>query len=162
MTDLIKTYEPAYSEDQLYLWLGIIVGVAAFVAMGLVIRKKFSYEEQTKKWLIALLLFILGLIAGGTAVFSWLSQQRVGVVHLYADRLTLGKKVIPFEEIKKINIEKEQETSFVNPNVVREEYELMFIEDTEGRLFVISEKSYPVRDILRDLRKAVEEWKEKG
>ncbi len=152
MKELIKSYEPAQSEDQLYLWLGVIVGVAAFTAMGMVIRKKFSYEEQTKKWLIALLLFFLGLIAGGTALFSWLAYQRAGVVNIYADHLELGKRSIPFDRIKKIHIEKEKETSFVNPNIVQEEYELMFIEDTEGGLYVISEKSYPVREIMKELK----------
>jgi NADH:ubiquinone oxidoreductase subunit 6 (subunit J) len=69
MDTLIKSYQPIRSEDELYLWIGAVVALLAFGAMGFVIRKEFSYEEQSKKWLIALLLFIVGLIASGTAVF---------------------------------------------------------------------------------------------
>ncbi len=157
---MIKEYEPLYSEDQLYLWLGGLVAVIAFGAMALVIRKEFSYEEQTKKWLIALLLFIVGIISTGTAFFSWLSDQRVGVVKIYTDRLEVGKKELEFGKIKKIDLRKEQEKSMVNPNIVRREYNLLFIEDLEGRMFVISERSYPVREIMQEIKKALQEWKE--
>jgi len=161
MTDLIKSYEPAHSEDQLYLWLGILVGLVAWGGVIFVIRKKFAYEEQNKKWLIALLLFILALLASGTALFSWLSQEKVGSVRIYADRLEIGKTEIDFERIKKINMQKEKETSFVNPNIVKEEYNLLFIEDLDGHLYVVSEQSYPVREIMNELRSAVEEWRNK-
>jgi hypothetical protein len=159
MNELVKAYEPVQSEDELYLWLGGLVAVLAFGAMAFVIRREFSYEEHSKKWLIALLLFIVGIIASGTAVFSWLSQQRLGKVEIYSDHLVLGKTEIPFDQIKRINIEKEQEKSFVNPNIVEKEYELMFVEDLQGRLYVVSEEAYPVREVLRELRQAIDEWK---
>ena len=156
MNELIKAYKPIDSEDQLYLWLGAMVAVAAFGLMAFVIRKEFPYEEQSKKWLIALLLFIVGLLATGTAFFSWLSQQKVGSVKIYSDHLELGRTTIPFEEIKVLNIKKEEEKSFVNPNIVRKEYNLLFIENLKGQLFVISERSYPVKEILQEVRKAIE------
>lgn len=160
MDNLIKSYEPIESEDQLYLWLGALVGVLAFGAMAFVIKKEYSYEEQSKKWLIALLLFIVGLIASGTAFFSWLSQQRIGKVEIYTDHLVLGKTSLDFDQIKKINIKREEEKSMVNPNIVRKEYELLFIEDLEGHLFVVSEQAYPVREVLNELRSAIDEWKQ--
>lgn len=159
MDELIKSYQPVHSEDELYLWLGALVAILAFGAMAFVIRKEFSYEEQSSKWLIALLLFIVGLIASGTAVFSWLSQERIGKVDIYADHLVLGKTEIPFDQIKKINIAKEQEKSFVNPNMVQKEYELLFVEDVEGKVFVVSGQAYPVREMLQEARQAIDQWK---
>lgn len=160
MNELIKSYRPVHSEDELYLWLGVLVAVLAFGAMAFVIRKEFSYEEQSKKWLIALLLFILGLISTGTALFSWLSQQRVGKVEVYSDHLVIGKTDIPFDQIKRINIQKDEEKSFVNPNIVRKEYNLLFVEDLSGQLYVVSEEAYPVREMMKEIRQAIEEWKE--
>lgn len=159
MNELIKLYKPVHSEDELYLWLGTLVAVLAFGAMAFVIRKEFSYDEQSKKWLIALLLFIVGIIASGTAVFSWLSQQRIGKVEIYADHLVLGKTEVPFDQIKKVLIEKEREKSFVDPNMVRKEYELLFVEDLEGKVFVVSGQAYPVREMLREIRQTIDEWK---
>ncbi len=159
MNELLKSYQPIRSEDELYLWLGALVAVMAFGAMAFVIRKEFSYEEQSKKWLIALLLFIVGLISTGTAFFSWMSQQRMGKVEVYSDHLVLGKTNLPFDQIKRINIQKEQEKSFVNPAIVRKEYQLLFVEDLKGRVYVVSEEAYPVREVMKEMRKAIDEWK---
>lgn len=161
MNDLIKNYEPINSEDQLYLWLGALVGVVAFGAMTFVIRKEFPYEEQSKKWLIALLFFIVGLIASGTAFFSWLTVQKVGSVKIYSDHVELGKTKVLYEDIKVINIKKEEEKSFVNPNIVRKEYNLLFIQEMKGKVYVVSERSYPVREVLNELRQAIDLWKKK-
>jgi hypothetical protein len=162
MDTLIKSYQPIRSEDELYLWIGAVVALLAFGAMGFVIRKEFSYEEQSKKWLIALLLFIVGLIASGTAVFSWLSQQRIGKVAIYTDHLILGKTEIPFGQIKRINIEREEEKSFVNPNIVQKKYDLLFIENLEGEVFVVSGQAYPVREMLQGVRQAIDKWKNRS
>jgi hypothetical protein len=50
----------------------------------------------------------------------------------------------------------------VNPNIVQKKYDLLFIENLEGEVFVVSGQAYPVREMLQGVRQAIDKWKNRS
>lgn len=157
MNDAIAVFEPMMTEDSQYMWGGLICAILAFSGMLYVFWRKFEYHEQNKKWLLAMLLFFVFLIASGTTVFSFLSYQRLDQVAVYQDYLKIGNRQIPFEQIKQVKLEKSQQKSMVNPNIVTNSIQLLIIEELSGKVSVLSEKNYKVNDIMNTLNATIKE-----
>lgn len=159
MSETIFNYSPVSGEDEWYLWGGLILALLSLGSTIYVLARKFSYDYQNRKWLLAMLLFFVFLMAAGTAVFSWMSYERLEPISLYADRLVIGQKALSFKNIKQIKLEQGQDKSMVNPNIVKASYKLLLVEELSGKVYVFSERHYPVQDMMVQLRAAIEEVK---
>lgn len=157
MSDPIAVFVPTISEDEAYLWGGLICAFLALGGMIYILLRKFEYHEEYKKWIIAMLLFFIFMMSAGTSVFSWMAYQRIKKLALYEDRMTIGTREILYEDIKQIKLEKTQEKSMLNPNIVKNSVQLLLIEELGGKVHVLSEENFPVQRILGTLNATLKE-----
>lgn len=154
----IATFEPAASGMQSLSIIAFLVFAACGLGTFLLLRQKASRESKNMNALIAMLLFFIGMIALGTFIFNGLAYQRVGTVTIYENGIQLGNKQINFAKIENAKIEEIVETSFFNPNLVKDKTQVLFIAEKGGKTYALSSEHYPVEKIMERMRSALQEW----
>jgi hypothetical protein len=133
--------------DQLF-WIALLVCILAAAGAFLLLRKsKGAYRS-----LLALLSFILALLAGGTALFSKLTSEKIGTVRLGEDFLETPYGKTQLEDIRDAYIEMDQQPSLLNPGQSSDRVRLLIILEDDGKTHVLSEANYPIEEILREMR----------
>lgn len=133
--------------DQLF-WIALTVCVLAAGATFLFLRKsKGAYRS-----LLALLSFILALLAGGTALFSKLTSEKMGTVRLSEGYLETPYGKTQLDDIRDAYIEMDQRPSLLNPGRSSDRIRLLIILENDGKTHVLSEANYPIEEILREMR----------
>lgn len=155
MNEIIATFEPT-STTQATLWLGGAVALLALGALLAILAGKLEVADRNRRLLLAMLLFFTVLIAGGTAFFSWLTSYRIDTVTLYSRGLTTPYGTVAYEDIRDAYIRKEEQRSFVNPDIVRSSTRLLIIEERDGKTHVLSEENYALEPIFSTLRQQME------
>jgi len=133
--------------DQLF-WIALIVCLVAAGGTFLLLRQsKGAYRS-----LLALLSFILALVAGGTALFSKLTSERIGTVRLGEDFLETPYGKTKLADIRDAYIEMDQRPNPLNPGQKRDRVRLLIVLEEDGKTHVLSEENYPIEEILREMR----------
>lgn len=133
--------------DQLF-WIALLVCILAAAGTFLLLRKsKGAYRS-----LLALLSFILALLAGGTALFSKLTSEKIGTVRLGEDYLETPYGKTQLEDIRDAYIEMDQQPSLLNPGQSSDRVRLLIILEDDEKTHVLSEANYPIEEILREMR----------
>jgi len=133
--------------DQLF-WIALVVCILATGGTFFLLRKtKGAYRS-----LLALLSFILALVAGGTAIFSKLTSEKIGTVRLGEDSLETPYGKTQLEDIRDAYIEMDQRPSLLNPGRQSDRVRLLIILEDDGKTHVLSEANYPIEEILREMR----------
>ncbi len=157
MEQLIQTFQPQHTENQLGLWLGLLVAALALAGMLALLKSKTG--DQNRRMLGAMLLFFTCMIAVGTAFFSWLTMRKIGPVNLYADAIETPYGKLPFEDVGSIYIKMEQEKSLLKPEGGNKGVRLLVLESTDRKAHVLSEHNYNIQAILGTLKAALDAWK---
>ncbi len=152
----LATFEPAASGMQSFSIIAFIVFAACGLGAYLLLRQKSSGRAKNMNALIAMLFFFIGMIALGAFVFNGLAYQRIVTVTIYESGIQLGEKQIPFQNLENAKIEEIVETSFFNPNMVREKTRILFIADKSGKTYALSSEHYPVEKIMERMRSALQ------
>lgn len=161
MEEALYTFEPNLNYATSSLWFGIAAAVAGLAGCVFLLKKATDGGENRNYHLLgAMLLFFVFMIGISTAFFSWWTQRKIGPVKIYADAITTPYGEASFGEIDKAYIEEERQPSLINPNVTRERYNLLIIEEIGGKVHALSEENYDLRDILQKLRTAVKNWEQ--
>lgn len=129
------------------------MALTTLAGMVFVLSKKVDYDQKTRSWLIALLLFVVFILSSGTSLFSYLTLDKTPVLSLYKDHMMIGSEKVPYANVKQVKIEKGEQTSFVNPSVVTKKYQFLLIELVGGKTYAFSERNYPVNEVLGELKK---------
>lgn len=145
--EALYTYLPTNNSDSLFLWIGIILSIIAFVASFFFLRKKAKGREHTKNALIAMLFFFMGLIGFTTAFFSGWSMKKIGQVVIYENSLNIGSQNIEYNTIRKIYVREEKSGSFLDPSINAKHDFFLVIECDDNKIHVIPAESYPIGEI---------------
>ncbi|MEZ4985665.1 MAG: hypothetical protein R2795_11620 [Saprospiraceae bacterium] len=137
----------ADSTDWLFLWLGLFVCVGAFGFSYRFLTKKASGRAYTMNSLGAMLLFFVGMMALGTAVFSGWNLYRHGKVLIYADHMQIGNQSVPYTEINELFIRKDNAKISISASGSTNVYFLV-ITLQNGQSIALSEEEYPVREVM--------------
>jgi hypothetical protein len=155
MEEALYTFEPNLADTSSTLWLGVLAAVAGLAGCLFLLRKAGSGENRNHYLLGALLFFFVFLIGMSTAFFSWWTQRKIGPVKIYADAITTPYGTAEFAKIENAYIKEERRPSLINPNITRERYKLLIIEETDGKVHALSEENYDLTDIFQKLRDAI-------
>ncbi|HMO38694.1 MAG TPA: hypothetical protein PKC76_07390 [Saprospiraceae bacterium] len=155
MEEPMIVFEPVTAGMDSLSITAIIILVGCIAGSWVLLRQKASGRNRNTNMLVVMLLFFTGMIALGTLVFNNLAQQRVGVVQIYADRLELGRRSIPFTDIDNAVIEEAGRSSSFNPGVLRDRNLLLLISERGGKTYVLSSEHYPVQEVMGTLRSAM-------
>ncbi len=133
--------------DQLF-WVALVVCLLAAAGTFLLLRtSKGAYRS-----LLALLSFILTLLAGGTALFSKLTSEKIGTVRLGQDYLETPYGKTKLEDIRDAYIEMDRRPSLLKPGQGSDRVRLLIILENDGKTHVLSEANYPIQEILQEMR----------
>jgi len=150
MNDILYSYLST-SDDRLYLWLGLVIASATFGLSFWILKKPAKGRAHTSNALVAMLLFFVGLLAASSAFFSgwsWYKQVRIDI---YADHLTYGTTTIPYANVRKFSLKKEETTGLLGQAGREVTTFFLVIETKDGKTYAISDKSYPVNEIRANL-----------
>jgi len=159
METALHTFQPQHTENELGLWIGLIVGAFALAGMLWLLKKKTG--DQNRRLLGAMLLFFVGTISVGTAFFSWLTMRKIGPVSLYADAITTPYGKLPFNKINNIYIKEEKEKSLLQPQGNNKSIRLLVLESKDGKVHVLSDQNYNIQAILGPLKETMDASKSK-
>jgi hypothetical protein len=151
MNDDVITFHPD-SSDQLYLWLGIAIALAAFTACYFLLKKPAKGRSYTNQTIIAMLFFFVGLMAASTAFFSGWNLRKQGTISLQANEMTIGVNHIPYTDIKELYLRKDQGVSAFGMPDTEEANLILMVEKKDGQTFAISSQQFPVNEIYGQLK----------
>ncbi|RME97451.1 MAG: hypothetical protein D6772_10415, partial [Bacteroidetes bacterium] len=112
--EAILSYTTSSSADQWSIYLGIAAVLIGFGGAFWLQRKPVVRAAYNRQKLLALLLFFVGLIGLGTALFSYWSWTRTGVVRIYQEGVEVGNERVSYADIKTIFIKEDRSTNFLN------------------------------------------------
>lgn len=151
MNDDILTFQPN-SNDQTYLWLGIIIAIIAFAVCYYFLKKPAKGRTYTTQTIIAMLFFFLGLMASSTAFFSGWNLRRQGNISLKANEMTIGVNQIDYDDIKDLYLRKDQAGSALGLPSKEAANLILIVEKKDGKTFAISSKQFPINEIYGQLK----------
>jgi hypothetical protein len=144
--EAIMTYTASDQSDQWSIYLGLAAVLLGFGSAYWLLRKPVSRERYNQQMLMALLLFMLGLLGLGTAFFSYWSYERTGEVRIYAEGIEMGNERIAFDEVKTIFFKEDRATNVFNAQAAAR-YRFLVIEPETGRPLVIPGEQFPIGEI---------------
>ncbi len=147
MTEILYKYTPT-SDDQFYLWLGIILAFAGFGTAYFLLKKPAVGRAYTGNSIIAMLAFFVGLMAVGTAFFSGWSLRKQGKVEIYQEGIQFGATEIPYTEIRKIYVKQDKSASVFQAQGATTTINYLVIEQEGGKVHAISEEYFPIGEIM--------------
>jgi hypothetical protein len=150
MNDVLYSYLPE-SNDRLYLWLGLVIAIGTFGLSYWLLKKPAKGRAHTSNALVAMLVFFMGLLAATTAFFSGWSAYKQGKIEIYADHLTYGNTDIPYANVRKFSLKKDETTGLLGQAGREVTTFFLVIETKDGKTYAISDKSYPINEIRANL-----------
>lgn len=145
-SDILHEFRPD-TTDHLYMWIGILIALAAFLLTYYFLRQPQKGREHTKAALIAMLFFFTGLMASGTAFFSGWSLLKQGKVILEQKQMQIGQSTIPYQQINKIYYKKDKQSSIFQAIEGSTTITFLVIEEKGGRTHALSEEQFPIGEI---------------
>lgn len=150
-----EVFQPTHQEDQLVLYIGLILAIMGIVGLVWSLRKKpTTADGRNRNLLVAMLLFFLATISAGTAFFSWLSMHKTGPVTITADAIETPYGKVAFTAIRNAEIIADQPVRLIPSNNNRGTVKLLVIEEQSGKAHVLSEENYDIQRIFGALREA--------
>lgn len=157
MNLLLQIYEPV-NQDFGMVWLALSIFIIGTVATVWLFRQKPIAGSSAYTGLAGMLVGFVALIALGTGIFGWLALAKNTTVTIDADKISFARQQIPFQNLKNAVIEESRQTSWINPNITKKSVQLLLIEDSRGKTYVLSEEHYPIKAIMQNLKAAVSKW----
>jgi len=151
MTELLYKYAPT-SDDQFYLWLGIILALAGFGTAYYLLKKPATGRAYTNNSILAMLAFFVGTMAISTAFFSGWSLRKQGKIELYQEGIQLGADQIPYGEIRKIYFKQDKSASVFQAQGTTTTITFLVIEQEGGKTHAISEDQFPIGEIMSRIK----------
>ena len=157
----VYTFLPTNTSDNFTCWASIAVMVISGVALFFLLRKKSSGDAYRRQMLLAMLVFFALIIAATTAFFSFWSIQKTGPVQVYQTQMETPYGMVAFEDISRAYIELNGKQSLVNPGANISSVRMLFIEEIDGKMHVMSEKNYDIDEILNKMKSLINPKDEK-
>lgn len=150
-----EIFQPTHQEDQLVLYISIILAIVGIAGLVFTLRKKATGDARNRNMLLAMLLFFLATISTGTAFFSWLSMRKTGPVTITADAIETPYGKAAFTDIRNAEIIADQPVRLIPSANSRGTVKLLIIEEESGKAHVMSEENYDIQRIFGTLREAM-------
>jgi hypothetical protein len=151
MTELLYKFTPT-SDDQFYLWLGIILAIVGFATSYYLLKKPATGRTYTGNSILAMLAFFVGMMAISTAFFSGWSLRKQGKIELYQEGIQLGADQIPYGTIRKIYFKQDKSASIFQAQGTTKTNTFLVIEQEGGKTHAISEEQFPIGEIMTRIK----------
>lgn len=145
----LYTFEPfKQSIDWVVVLTLALVLLMLFVSF---LVKKYSKLDVTRRNIVNMVCFFIGIIAAGTAVFRLISLWKLKPVEIYAKRIETPYGTAQLNNIRDFYIKTEMRTKPMNPNAVTDSSRYFFLLERNDKTHVLSEGDYQIDSILAKL-----------
>lgn len=155
--EIITTFEASTNQDQFFIWISLAVILISAAAGAFLLLKKPANLNYNMRMLLAMLCFFSFIIAAGTLVFSFLTQQKLSPVVLYTNAIETPYGQASFENISDVYFEKNPRKTVFGASK-DENYRLLIIEEKGKKGHLLSEANYPINQIAGELKEAMRSW----
>lgn len=138
----------------LLLLINLLIGVLIFIF--LINRKKIRSITGIYRQIGLLLGGLISLILIATTLFTAWHLYTLQPVSLSATHLTSYHGQITYKEIKRVGIYNGVANSFINPQIVVRESNILVVEKRDKRTFLFSEENYNIQELIREIKKRME------
>lgn len=152
MNEALYTFLPAQSSDQIAAWGSLIIVIGCAIALFFLLKKKSSGDAYRRQMLLAMLVFFGLIIAATTGFFSFWSMQKIGPVYVYETGISTPYGHTEFKNISRAYIEMNGKQSLISPGSTTQSVRMLFLEETGGKMHVLSEENYEIDEILKRMR----------
>lgn len=161
MGDPIVIFDSVNTSDNNSFWGSLIVAVVAGIGLYFILRQKNTGDAYRRQMLIAMLAFFAMIMAAGTAFFSFWSMQKTGPVYVYENSIVTPYGEAKYANISKAYIEMNNQQALLNPGNTTSSVRMLFLEERDGKMHVLSEDNYEIDKILKEIRTQASQKKEK-
>lgn len=157
MEQAIEIFEPLKNPVNAMLLPGL-----AFIMFGIAAGMMLfnSKMERSRRMVLAMLFSFAAAIslfsAGGVAINAY-KFQRVTVT---PSAVAIGKKEIPFSQLRGYLIREDREQSWVNSDIQRKAVRSLVLEEKNGKTHLLPEEYYELSRLIATLDAAFSQWKE--
>jgi hypothetical protein len=146
----MKTFEPINGGLDPAFWVALMITIVALGALFWLMRV-WEPEGRTRAYrpLAQLLVFIVILLAGGTALFTGWTSLKLIPVTVSEESVVTSYGEAKFANIRQIYMHKDQEKSLVNPALTVRTTMMLIIEEKDGKTHILSEAHYELGPILK-------------
>lgn len=142
-------FEPfKHATDWVLIWTAVLIGLMLFIAYAV---KKYANLDTTRRNIVTMVCFFIGIIAAGTAVFRLISMWKLKPVQIYTNRIETPYGTAPLNNIRDFYIKIEMRTKPMNPNAVTDSSRYFFLLERNDKTHVLSEGDYQIDSILAKL-----------
>lgn len=152
MEEALHTFTPTNTSDNFSFWGSLIVVLVSGIALYFLFKRKSSGDAYRRQMMMAMLVFFALIIAASTAFFSFWSMKKIGPVLLFEDRIETTYGTADYDKILRAYIEMNGKRSLVSPGTTFDNVRMLFIEETDGKMHVLSEENYDIDQILNKMR----------
>jgi hypothetical protein len=152
MNEALYTFLPSQSSDQMAVWGSLIIVVGCAIALFFLLKKKSSGDAYRRQMLLAMLVFFGLIIAATTGFFSFWSMQKTGPVYIFETGISTPYGLTDFKNISRAYIEMNGQQSMISPGSSTQGVRMLFLEETGGKMHVLSEENYKIDEILNRMR----------
>ena len=159
MEQVIEIFEPLKNPWQ-QMALPLLCAVLLAVAQVLQLRNKNI--ERNRRIVLSMLLFfgaVIALLSAGGMALNAYKFQRVAVS---PSGVTIGKKEIPFSNLRGYLIREDREQSWVNSNIQNKAVRSLVLEEKNGKTHLLPEEYYELSRLIAVLDAEFSKWKEEG
>ncbi|MCB0649999.1 MAG: hypothetical protein KDC85_01840 [Saprospiraceae bacterium] len=152
MGDPLYTFLPTHSSDQMTFWGSFIIVLIAAAALFYLLRKKSAGDAYRRQMLLAMLVFFAMIMSAVTAFFSFWSLRKTGPVYVYEQSITTPYGNAEFKNINKAYIDLNKQQSLLNPGTSTKSVRMLFLEESHGKIHVLSEENYDIDQIFMRMK----------
>jgi hypothetical protein len=98
------------------------------------------------------------LSAGGIAINAYKFQR----VTVSTSAVSIGKKEIPYSNLRGYLIREDREQSWVNSDIQKKAVRSLVLEEKNGKTYLLPEEYYELSHLIATLDAAFSQWKEVG
>ncbi len=154
MNDYPFTFDPLLGNLPNVVTTATLIAVPALLAVILLLRNPGKRAVYRRNTLLALLAFVLFLVATGTALFNWLAIRKIQPVIVEADRVTTGYGTVAYADIRRVYVD-QRRSSTLPGSGSSTTHRALVIEEVNGKRHLLPENFYPTGVILDRLRMAL-------
>jgi len=156
MEPAIQVFEPLKNQAGTIALL-----LLTFIALGVVLWRQLNNKsmERNRRMVLAMLVFFAFIIGLFSAAGMAINTMKFRTVTVYESGISIGKKQIPFREMRGYLIREDRSQSWVNPDMVKKTVRSLVIEEKTGKTYLLPEEYYELPRLIAALDSAYEKWK---
>ena len=149
MDKAIYTFEPFKQSTDwvLVITVSLIIGMI----LGTWLLNKYVQLDTTRRNIIIMVCFFVGIIAAGTALFRLISLWKLKPVQIYNNRIETPYGTAQFNNIRDFYVKIERHYKPMNPEVVTDSARYFFLIERNDKTHVLSEGDYAIDSVLAKL-----------